>query len=90
MVQAIFQKTQVSPSTLDNPMPRYLLECNPVEEVTTQGALTPQLHPPEKTASSKYNSTIGLSPLNNLRGKWSSILQHKTRPDSPVPTLQGP
>ena len=28
--------------------------------------------------------------LNNLRGKRSSIPPHKTRPDSPVPTLQGP
>ena len=28
--------------------------------------------------------------LNNSRGKRSSIPPHKTRPDSPVPTLQGP
>ena len=29
-------------------------------------------------------------PLSNSRGKRSSIPPHKTRPDSPVPTLQGP
>ena len=28
--------------------------------------------------------------VNNSRGKRSSIPPHKTRPDSPVPTLQGP
>ena len=28
--------------------------------------------------------------LNNSRGKRSSITPHKTRSDSPVPTLQGP
>ena len=28
--------------------------------------------------------------LNNSRGKRCSIPPHKTRPDSPVPTLQGP
>ena len=47
-------------------MPRYLFECNPVNEVTTQGALTPQLHRPEKPTSSKYNLTSGLSPREQL------------------------
>ena len=29
-------------------------------------------------------------PVNNSRGKRSSLPPHKTRPDSPVPTVQGP
>ena len=33
---------------------------------------------------------VACHPVNNWRGKRSSITQHKTRPDSPVPTLQRP
>ena len=33
---------------------------------------------------------VACHPMNNSRGKRSSIRQPKTRPDSPVPTLQGP
>ena len=54
-----------------------------------KGALT-LVHRPEKPAGSTYSSTSGLSPLKNSRGKWGFIPLHKTRPDSPVPTLQGP
>ena len=55
-----------------------------------EGELTSQLPPPEKPAGSKYNSTHGLSRREYSRGKRSSIPQHKTRPDSSVPTLQRP
>jgi len=50
---------------------------------------TTREHRPEKPAGSTYSSTSGLSPLKNSRGKWGFIPLHKTRPDSPVPTLQG-
>ena len=50
----------------------------------------PGEHRPEKPAGSTYSSTSVLSPLKNSRGKWGFIPLHKTRPDSPVPTLQGP
>ena len=53
-----------------------------------RGSDTP-VHRPEKPASSTYKSTSGLSPVSNARVKRSSIPPHKTRPDSPVPTLQG-
>ena len=33
---------------------------------------------------------VACHPVNNSRGKRSSIPPHKTRPDSPIPTLQGP
>ena len=33
---------------------------------------------------------VACDPMNNLRGKRSSMPQPKTRPYSPVPTLQGP
>ena len=88
---ATFQKTPISRSALDkNPMPGHLFEGNPVDEVTTQRGTDTPVHRPEKTACFKYNLTSGLSPPNNSRGKLSSIPQHRTRPDSPVPTLQRP
>ena len=71
-------------------MPGHLFEGNPVDEVTTQRGTDTPVHRPEKTACFKYNLTSGLSPPNNSRGKLSSIPQHRTRPDSPVPTLQRP
>ena len=48
------------------------------------------MHCPEKNTGSKYTSTRGLSPMNNSRGKWSSIPQHNTRRASSVPALQRP
>ena len=55
-----------------------------------EGALTPQLHRPEKPAGSKYNATSGLSPCEQLERQAEFQPHHKTRPDSPVPTLQRP
>ena len=36
------------------------------------------------------NRQVVCHPMNNARVKRSSIPPHKTRPDSPVRTLQGP
>ena len=33
--------------------------------------------------------SLGCHPVNNSRGKRRSIPAHKTRPDSPLPTMQG-
>ena len=55
-----------------------------------EGAQTPQLHHPETAAGSKYNTTSGLSPHEQLERPAEFQPHHKTRPDSPVPTLQRP
>ena len=52
------------------------------------GTDTP-VHRPEKTAGYSYSSTSACHPVNNSRGKRRSIPAHKTRPDSPLPTMQG-
>ena len=55
-----------------------------------EGALTPSCivwkHPQVPHTARQ----VACHPVNNSRGKWSSISPHKTRPDSPVPTLKGP
>ena len=88
---ATCRKTPISRSTLEkNPMPGHLFEGNPVDEGTTRRGTDTPVHCPKKPAGSTYSSTSGLSPRENSRGKLSSMPQHKTRPDSPVTTLQGP
>ena len=72
-----------------DPRPGPLFEGNPVGEGTTRRGTDTLVHRPEKPAGSTYSSTSGLSPLKNSRGKWGFIPLHKTRPDPPVPTLQG-
>src|SRR5574341_2254699 len=44
------------------------------------------VHRSEKTPGSKYSATSGLSP----RGHLERQAEFQTRPDSPVPSLQGP
>ena len=48
-------------------MPGQLFECNPKDEVKYKWALTHQLHPMEKPTGSKYNSTNGLTPHEQLK-----------------------
>ena len=67
MGRATFRKTPISPSTQDKS------QCPGTSSNVTlrmksqhEGPLTPQLHRPEKVAGSKYNSTSGLSPLEQL------------------------
>ena len=64
---AIFQKTSISPSTQDKS------RCPGISSNITlrmksqhQGALTAQLHGPEKAEGSKYNLTNGLSKHEQL------------------------
>ena len=83
------QKTAISGSTLDkNPMPRHLFEDSVDETTTRRGTDTPVLRA-EKTAGYSYSSTSACHPVNNSRGKRRSIPAQKTRPDSPIPTMQG-
>ena len=87
---ATFPKTPISRSALDkNPMPGHLFECNPVNEVTIRRVMTPQCFHQKKPQIPNTAQQVACHPVNNSRGKRSSIPQHKTRPDSPVPTLQG-
>ena len=55
-----------------------------------EGALTPSCILRKKPKVPLTARQMVCYPVNNSRGKWSSIRPHKTRPDSPVPILQGP
>ena len=55
-----------------------------------EGALTPQCIVWKSPQVPHTARQVACLPVNNSRGKQSSIPSHKTRPDSPVPTLQGP
>ena len=88
---ATFRKTPISQSALDKiPMPGHLSDRNPVDEVATRRGTDTLVQRPEKPAASKYSSDVACHPVHTSRGKRSSMPQHKTRPASPVPTLQGP
>ena len=70
MGRATFRKTPISPSTQDKSRcpgtsSNVTLKMKSQHEV----ALTPELHHPEKAAGSKYNSTSGLSPREQLERK---------------------
>ena len=69
-------------------MPRNLFKDSVDERTTRRGTDTP-VHRPERTAGYSYSSTSACHPVNNSRGKRRSIPAHKTRPDSPLPTMQG-
>ena len=84
-----FRRTPISRSPLDkNPMPGHLSELQPVNAVNTKGQFfrasfgkKPQVPKTARQAASL--------PGDISRGKRSSMPQPKTRPDSPVPSLQG-
>ena len=59
-------------------------------KLQNEWALTPQLQHLETAPGSKYNSTSGLSPPEQLERPAEFQPHLKTRPDSPVPTLQRP
>ena len=71
-------------------MPGHVFEGNPVSEgITRRGTDTP-VHHPEKPAGSTHSSTRGLRLPEQLERQPEFHSSDKTRPDSPVPTLQGP
>ena len=55
-----------------------------------EGALTPPCIVRKNPQVIHTRRQVACHPVNNLRGKRNSIPPHKTRPDSPVPNLQGP
>ena len=48
------------------------------------------VHRPENPTGSTYSSTTGLSPLKQRERQAEFPSSDKTRPNSPLPTLQGP
>ena len=55
-----------------------------------EGALTPPCIVWKTLQVPHTAQQVACHPVNNSKGKRSSIPPHKTRPDSPVPTLKGP
>ena len=88
---ATCRKTPISRSAIDKIlMPGHLFEGNPVDEGTTRRGTDTPVHRPQKLQVPHTTRHVACHPMNNSRGKWSSITPHKTRSDSPVSTLQGP
>ena len=71
-------------------MPGHLFEGNPVGEGTTRRGTDTPVHHPETHAGSTHSSMRALRPPEQLERQAEFPSSDKTRPDSPVPTLQGP
>ena len=71
-------------------MPRHLFEGNPLDEGTTRRGTDTPVHHLEKPAGATSSSTRGLRAPEQLERQAEFPSSDKTRPDSPVPTLQGP
>ena len=88
---ATFRKTPISPSTQGKfRCPGTFLSVTLRMKSQHKRELTPQLHRPGKAAGSKYNSTSGLTPKEQLQRQADFLASTETRTDSPVPTLQRP
>ena len=88
---ATCRTTLISRSALEkNPMHGNLFEGNPVGEDTTRRGTATPVHCPEIPAGSTHSSTRGLRPPEQLERQAGFPYSEKTRPDSPVPTLEGP
>src|SRR5574339_166224 len=84
------RSTPISRSPLDkNPMPGHLSELHHVNEVNTKGQFfrTSFGKKPQVPKTARQAASL---PGDISRGKRRSMPQPKTRPDSPVPSLQGP
>ena len=73
-----------------DPRPGPLFEGNPVGEGTTRRGTATTGHRPQRPAGSTQSSTSGLRPPEPLERPVVFPSSDKTRPDFPVPTLQGP
>ena len=70
VVGATFRRTQMSQSALDkDPMAGHFFKCNPVDEVETRRGTDTPVHCLEKPIGSKYSSTSGLSPHEQIEGQ---------------------
>ena len=83
-------KTPIVRSALHkNPMPGHHFEGNPVDEGTTEGLLKLPCIIQKNPQVLHTARQVECYPVNISIGKQSLFPPHKTRPDSPVPTLQG-
>ena len=81
----------IPPSALEkDPRPGTLFEGNTVGEGTTRRGTAIPMNRPQRPAVSTQSSTRGLRPTEQLERQAGFPSSVKTRPDSPVPTLQGP
>ena len=88
---ATCQTIPISRSALEkNPMPGQLFEGNPVGEGTTRKGTAIPVHHPETPTDSRHRSKRGMRPPEQFERQVEFPSSDKTRPDSPVPTLQGP
>ena len=88
---AACQKTPIPWSALDkNPMAEPNSKAILWNKAQHEGAVTPRCIVQKNPQVPHTNRQVACHPMNNARVKRSSIPPHKTRPDSPVPTLQGP
>ena len=85
-----FRRTPISRFPLDkNPMAGHLSELHPVNEVNTKGQFFRASFGKKRQVPKTARQAASL-PGDISRGKRSSMPQPKTRPDSPVPSLQRP
>src|SRR5574337_1413587 len=85
-----FRRTPISRCPLDkNQMPGHLSELHPVIEVNTKGQFFRASFGKKPQFPNTARQAASL-PGDISRSKRSSMPQPKTRPDSPVPSLQGP
>ena len=85
------RNTPISRPTLEkNPMPGHLFEGNPVDKGTKRRVTDTPVHHSVKAAGSTHRLSRALRPPERLKGQAEFRYSDKTRPDSPVPTLQGP
>ena len=85
-----FRRTPISRSPLDKtPKPGHLSELQPVNAVNTKGQFFRASFGKKPQVPNTARQAASL-PGDISRGKRSSMPQPKTRPDSPVPSLQGP
>ena len=73
-----------------DPRPRLLFEGNPVGEGTTRRGTDTPVHRPETPVGSTHSSKRGLRSPEQLERQAEFPSSDKTRPNSPLPTLQGP
>ena len=69
--------------------PGHLSELHPVNEVNTKGQFFRKSYGKKPQVPKTARQAASL-PGDISRGKRTSMPQPKTRPDSPVPSLQGP
>ena len=88
---ATCRSTSISRSTLEkNPLHGHLFEGKPVGEGTTRRGKDSPVHRPETPVGSTHSSKRGLRPPEQLERKVEFPSSDKMRPNSPLPTLQGP